>query len=63
MAEESEWIDNPENGPELAGIYLKAAIIAAGGSITVTREQVMSRADIEIDGDGVGDVTLRIKTD
>ena len=55
------WVDNPPDGPALATAYLKAALIAAGGTIVVTRDQIMAPdKTIEIDGDGVGDVTLRL---
>lgn len=58
------FIKDPPGGPAMAGVYLKAALLAHGGEIVVTRAQIISENKaIEIDGDGVGDVTLRLVDD
>jgi hypothetical protein len=58
--EADKYIEDAEHTAKYASVYLKAAVIASGGRIVVTREQIMAmNIDLEIDGDGIGDVILR----
>lgn len=53
--------DSERHPPQLvaAAVYLKAAIVAAGGSVTITRDQIEAAVDLEIDITPDGPVTIR----